>query len=426
MENADRFIGSNLGPYKLIEYLGQGAMARVYKAIHPDLRRYAAIKILRPHFSVDMEFVRLFQIEAQNLALLRHPNIVQVYDASIAGNFPYIIMEFVHGKTLKQFIGDYQMRQIRIPMVRTMRIIYSAGLALAYAHAKNMIHRDVKPANIILEDSGRVVLTDFGLSRLISHLDVEASAGFSGTPAYIAPEQALGKVSKPRADIYSLGVIFFEMLTGRQPYAADNPMAVAMQHITQEVPSPRQFVPEIPDDVDKIVQRATAKNPNTRYGTMNEFLEDLTKVRLKVRTTRLPTASLTFLQEEGNQAASWAPPDKPQTKEGRQVSLNFLDTGQVVSLELNREYVIGRRHKSQPILPDIDLSPFKAYDWGISRLHANLSVTHQRVAITDLGSSNGTWHAGTRIAPNQPYGLQHGDVIHLGKLKIQILIYDDD
>jgi serine/threonine protein kinase len=401
-------------------------MARVYKAIHPDLRRYAAIKILRPHFSADMEFVNLFQVEAQNLALLRHPNIVQVYDASIAGNFPYIIMEFVQGKTLKQFISDYQLRQIRIPMVRTMRIVYSVGLALAYAHQKSMIHRDVKPANILLEDSGRVVLTDFGLSRLISHMDVEASAGFSGTPAYIAPEQALGKVSKPRADIYSLGVIFFEMLTGRQPYVADSPMGVAMQHITQEVPPPKQYVPEIPDDVNQIVRRATAKNPNERYTTMDQFLEDLTKVRLKVRTARLPTASLTYLQEAGGQEASWAPPDLKQSKSGKQVSLNFLDTGQVVALELNREYVIGRRHKSQPILPDIDLSPFKAYDWGISRLHANLSVTNQRVTITDLGSSNGTWHAGTRINPNEPYILQHGDVIHLGKLKLQILIYDEE
>jgi hypothetical protein len=256
-------------------------------------------------------------------------------------------------------------------------------------------------------------------------MDVEASAGFSGTPAYIAPEQALGKVSKPRADIYSLGVIFFEMLTGRQPYAADNPMAVAMQHITKDVPPPKYYVPEIPDDVDRIVQRATAKNSNERYSSMKQFLEDLTKVRLKVRTARLPTASLTYLQELGGQEASWAPPEKGDTKEGKQVSLNFLDTGQVVVLELNREYVIGRRHKSQPILPDIDLSPFKAYDWGISRLHANLNVTHHQVAITDLGSSNGTWHAGARLTPNEPYGLQHGDVIHLGKLKIQILIYDE-
>ena len=324
METTDRFIGSSLGPYRLIEFLGQGAMARVYKAIHPDLRRYAAIKILRPHFSSDAEFTRLFQSEAQNLALLRHPNIVQVYDASIAGSFPYIIMEFIHGKTLKQFIVDYQQRQIRIPMVRTMRIIYSVGLALAYAHQKNMIHRDVKPANIILEDAGRVVLTDFGLSRLISHLDGEGSAGFSGTPAYIAPEQALGKVSKPRADIYSLGVIFFEMLTGRQPYEAQNPMAVAMQHITGEVPAPKDFFPEIPDEVNNIVRQATAKNTNQRYATMNEFLQDLTKVRLKVRTARLPTASLTFLQDSADQAASWAPPDQVEHKSGKQVSLNFL------------------------------------------------------------------------------------------------------
>jgi serine/threonine protein kinase len=426
MEHSDRFIGSSLGPYRLTEYLGQGAMARVYKAIHPDLRRYAAIKILRPHFSADKEFVRLFRIEAQNLALLRHPNIVQVYDASIAGNFPYIIMEFVHGKTLKQLISDYQMRQIRIPLIRTMRIIYSAGLALAYAHQKNMIHRDVKPANIILEDSGRVVLTDFGLARLTSHMDPEGSGGFSGTPAYIAPEQALGKGVQPSADIYSLGVIFFELLTGRQPFSGENPMAVAMQHITHEIPPPRKYVPEIPEEVDQIVQLATAKNPNHRYQSVNYFLEDITKVRLQTRTARLPTAALTHMPAQGGQQSSWAPPESAATKAGKQVSINFLDTGQVVALELNHDYVIGRRHKSQPIIPDIDLSPFQAYDWGISRLHASLSVTDTKVSITDLGSSNGTWHAGTRIQPNHAYSLQHGDVIHLGKLKLQILIYDDE
>lgn len=425
MNNPDRFIGSSLGPYRLIEYLGQGAMARVYKAIHPELRRYAAIKILRSAFSSDDEFICLFQAEARNLALLRHPNIVQVYDASIAGSFPYIIMEFVHGKTLKQFIVDYQLRQIRIPVVRTMRIIYSVGLALTYAHKKDMIHRDVKPSNIILEDSGRVVLTDFGLSRLTSHIEAETGTGFSGTPAYIAPEQALGKSSNPRADIYSLGVIFFEMLTGKQPFKADSPLAVAMQHVTQEIPAPKDFVPEIPDEVNAIVRKATSKNPNLRYTSMKEFIQELTKVRLKVRTAKLLTASLTTLRESSDQVASWAPPDKIDTGPGKQVSLNFLETGQVIELELGREYVIGRRHKSQPIIPDIDLSPFKAYDWGISRLHANLRVDQNDVSITDLGSSNGTWHAGTRLVTDHPYSLKHGDVLHLGKLKIQILIYEE-
>jgi serine/threonine protein kinase len=399
-------------------------MARVYKAIHPELRRYAAIKILRSSFSSDAEFIQLFQSEARNLALLRHPNIVQVYDASIAGSFPYIIMEFVHGKTLKQVIEDYQLRQIRIPVVRTMRIIYSVGLALTYAHKKEMIHRDVKPSNIIMEESGRVVLTDFGLSRLTSHMDAETGNGFSGTPAYIAPEQALGKSSKPQADIYSLGVIFFEMLTGKQPFKADSPLAVAMQHVTKEIPSPREYVPEIPDEVERIVRRATSRNPNERYPSMKEFIEDLTQVRLKVRTAKLLTASLTTLRESTDQMA-WTPPDKTDTGPGKQVSLNFLDTGQVIGLDVGRDYVIGRRHKSQPILPDIDLSPFKAYDWGISRLHSSIRVRQDDVTIMDLGSSNGTWHAGTRLKPEDPYSLKHGDVLHLGKLKIQILIYEE-
>ena len=422
MNAPDKFVGSMIGPYQLVEFIGEGGMAKVYRALHPELQRYAAIKILHNHFSRDEVFLQRFKNEAKNLAMLRHPNIVQVYDASISNNFPYIVMEYIKGKSLAEFIHEYNQKQARIPITYALRITYSIGLALAFAHQNKIIHRDVKPGNVILEESGRVVLTDFGLAQLGQEEDKKKDE-VEGTPAYISPEQALGRSVDARADQYSLGVIFFELLTGRKPFNENDPVNMAISHVTHEVPSPQEFVPEIPDDVANIVIKATQRNPSGRFTSMNDFLQQLTKVRIKTKTAKLPTASLKNLKLSSDRVASWAPPNKQVEQTSPTVSLHFVDTGQVMDLQLNREYMIGRKHKSQPILPDIDLSPFNAYEWGISRLHASLTVRMNDVTITDLGSSNGTWHAGKRISANQAYALKHGDVVHLGKLKIQILVY---
>ena len=166
------------------------------------MRRYAAVKVLHPHFSSDPDFLLQFKAEAQNLARLRHPNIVQVYDASVAGNYPYLVMEFIDGITLKFLIEEYSEKRVRIPLIRALRTIYSVGLALAYAHQTNIIHRDVKPSNIMIEASGRVVLADFGLARLTTMRSDTETGTIKGTPAYMAPEQAVGRSSNPRSDIY--------------------------------------------------------------------------------------------------------------------------------------------------------------------------------------------------------------------------------
>lgn len=422
MVSPDKFVGSMIGPYQLVEFIGEGGMAKVYRALHPDLQRYAAIKILHAHYSRDEEFVRRFKNEAKNLAMLRHPNIVQIYDLAFSNSFPYIVMEYIKGKSLREFIQGYNDRQARIPITYALRIAYSIGLALSFAHQNKMIHRDVKPGNVILEESGRVVLTDFGLAQLDED-EIKRRDEVEGTPAYISPEQALGRAVDARADQYSLGVIFFEMLTGRKPYEGDDPVTTAISHVTNEVPSPQVYVPEIPDEVAAIVIRATQRNPSGRFETMNDFLSQLTKVRIKTKTAKLPTASLKDLKLSSDRVSSWAPPDLTKEQGDGVVSLHFVDTGQVMDLQLNREYLIGRKHKSQPILPDIDLSPFNAYEWGISRLHASLTIRMKDVVITDLGSANGTWHAGKRLTANKSYTLRHGDVVHLGKLKIQILVY---
>ncbi|HKJ28182.1 MAG TPA: FHA domain-containing serine/threonine-protein kinase, partial [Anaerolineales bacterium] len=384
MMDPDNFVGSMIGSYQLVEFIGEGGMAKVYRALHSELQRYAAIKVMHAHYSQDDEFVRRFKNEAKNLALLRHPNIVQVYDASINGQFPYIVMEYIRGKTLKEFIQEYNNRQARIPIMNALRITYSIGLALAFAHQNQVVHRDVKPGNVILEESGRIVLTDFGLAQLGEEED-RRKKEVEGTPAYISPEQALGRATDPRADQYSLGVIFYELLTGRKPYETEDPVTMTISHVTNEVPSPQEYVPEIPDEVAEIVVRATQRNPGKRYDSMNEFLSQLTKVRIKTKTAKLPTASLKDLKLSSDRVASWAPPDMKLGKDDAYVSLHFVDTGQVMDLGINREYLIGRGHQSQPILPDIDLTPFSAYEWGISRLHASLTIKNNEVVIADLG-----------------------------------------
>jgi serine/threonine-protein kinase len=332
-------------------------------------------------------------------------------------------MEYIEGKTLKQFIKEYNNRHTRIPLSYTLRIIYSIGLALAFAHHNRMVHRDVKPGNVILEDSGRVVLTYFGLAQLAYDMDDADKDSVEGTPAYISPEQALGKPAEPRSDQYSLGVIFFEMLTGRQPYDTKDPVNMAISHVTHEIPSPKEYYPELNDEIAEIVVKATQKNLKERYNTLAEFLNQITKVRIKAKTAKLPTASLKDLRISEDDVSSWSVPDREMMDKRSVVCLHFVDTGQVLDLEPNKEYMIGRRHKTQPLLPDIDLTPFKAYEWGISRLHASLNVEKDQITITDIGSSNGTWYAGKRLPPNKPLQLNHGDLLHLGKLKVQVLIY---
>lgn len=424
MEESHQLIGKKIAAYEILDFLGRGAMAHVYKARHSQLNRFVALKLLHNRYTSEPDFVQQFTEEAQNLAQLRHPNIVQIYDADISGEYPYLAMEFIDGLTLKSIIKGYRDKFTRISLVRSLRIIYSIGLALSYAHQRGVIHRDVKPSNVLFENSGRVVLADFGLARLLSRQKDIETGMIIGTPAYMSPEQALGQPCGTRADLYSLAVISYELLTGEVPFIEDNPLAIAMKHVSEAPVPPRSIVPEIPIEVEKIVLRSMAKNPNERYDTVNEFLHDLTKVRLRIKTARLATASLTSLKQSSGDVKSWTAPARPKDQDGDQVCIHFVDTGQIMNLEMGKEYTIGRKHKSQSVIPDIDLSLFNAYDWGISRLHASITSRQDSVSITDIGSSNGTWVNGKRIPANQPAQLKHGDIFYLGKLKIQLLNYD--
>ena len=267
-----------LGKYVILERIGRGGMAEVYKAYHPALDRYVAIKLLHPFLADDPEFKNRFEHEAQNVAKLRHPNIVQVYDFEFdeENESYYMVMELVNGPTLKDVLFDLAREDGRLSLEESVRIGCDIGQALAYAHSRGMIHRDVKPANIMQDTQDqRYVLTDFGIAKIVTGPHYTTTGGMIGTPAYMSPEQALGEPGDERADIYSLGVILFQLCTGRLPFDADTALALVLKHVNEPVPSPSALNPDLPEGLEKIICRAMAKDPADRFLTAQDMVDQL-------------------------------------------------------------------------------------------------------------------------------------------------------
>jgi Flp pilus assembly protein TadD/predicted Ser/Thr protein kinase len=261
--------GENVGPYRIVEQLGSGGMATVYKAYHAALDRYVAIKVLHPAFKGDENFLARFQREARVVANLEHPNIVPVYDFSEHEGSPYLVMRFVEGQTLKARLNR---GQLTLPEI--LHVIRPMGAALTYAHEQGVLHRDIKPSNVLLADDGRVFLTDFGLARIAqtgeSSLTRDAMVG---TPYYISPEQAMGKSElDARTDIYAFGVVLYELFTGRVPFQADTPFAVIHDHIYAPLPLPSSINPDLPPPLERVLLKALSKEPDDRYSTAAELV----------------------------------------------------------------------------------------------------------------------------------------------------------
>jgi serine/threonine protein kinase len=250
-------------------------MAVVYRATDTLLDRNVAIKVIRSEASHQEKFIRRFMREAKTLANLSHSNIVKVLDYGEHEGSPYLVMEYISGGALKASLGK------PIPYAEAAALLAPIARALHYAHQQKIVHRDVKPENILINDSGQPMLSDFGIIKL---MDVEESQGLTGTgrvvgtPAYMSPEQIRGQEIDGRSDIYSLGVVFFEMLTGKKPYSAATPIELSMQHLHAPIPKARQFVRDLPAEVEQIIVRAMAKNPEDRYQTMLAFAQDLEKL----------------------------------------------------------------------------------------------------------------------------------------------------
>lgn len=255
--------------YEILDKIGTGGMSDVFKGKDHKLNRYVAVKVLKQEFSENANFVSKFRIEAQAAAGLIHPNIVNVYDVGEEDGMYYIVMELVEGITLKNYIE----KKARLSVKEAISIAIQVSMGIEAAHNNHIIHRDIKPQNIIISKEGKVKVTDFGIAKAATSNTITSNV--MGSVHYTSPEQARGGFSDEKSDIYSLGCTMFEMLTGRVPFDGETTVAVAIKHIQEEMPSPREFVPEIPISVEQIIFKATQKSPDRRYQTMGELVADL-------------------------------------------------------------------------------------------------------------------------------------------------------
>ncbi len=343
--------GETVGPYRVIEQLGQGGMATVYKAYHPALDRYVALKVLHPAFREDASFLMRFQREAKVIARLEHPNIVPIYDYAEHMGQPYLVMKFIEGETLKA-------RLARGPLSpeEALHILQAVGAALAHAHRQGILHRDIKPSNILLAPKGEVYLADFGLARIAELGATTLSADMLlGTPHYISPEQGQGRRDLDAGtDIYSLGVVLYEIVVGRVPFTADTPFSIVHDHIFKPLPLPRSVNPRVPEAVERVLLKALAKERADRYADVdslvNAFVESVrggsaapalaaaATIRGKPATPSAPSSA----------AAPAAPPSKPPARKTPWWVWLLVALGMCMCLGVAALWVSSRRSANAP------------------------------------------------------------------------------
>ena len=288
MDLKGRLLGNR---YEIIEKIGRGGMATVYKAKCHVLNRYVANKILRDEFTTDEEFIKRFEVEAQSAASITHPNIVSVYDVGVDGNLYYIVMELIKGKTLKEIITE---EKGPLPWKWSVNIASQIASALETAHRNHIIHRDIKPHNIIITEDGVAKVTDFGIAKAVSNSTITAFGTTIGSVHYFSPEHARGGFTDAKSDLYSLGVVMYEMVTGRVPFDSDTPVSVALKHMQEEPIEPIVLKPDLPKSVNDIILKAMKKNTEERYASATEMLKDLE------RALKQPDGNFVFGDEPDN------------------------------------------------------------------------------------------------------------------------------
>lgn len=299
-------IGHELGGrYQIIERIGGGGMALVYKAQDLLLNRYVAIKVLRQQFVNDEEFIRRFRREAQSAASLSHPNIVSVYDVGQEDEIHYIVMEYVEGQNLNEIIKERAPLQVE----EAVRIASQIADALDHAHHNQIIHRDIKPHNILIGRNGRVKVTDFGIARAVTSATITQTGSVVGSVHYFSPEHAKGVATGEKSDLYSLGIVLYQMLTGRLPFLGESPISVALKHLQEQFDEPRMVNPMIPQSVENIILKSMRKNPNERYQSAKEMLRDLETCLLPERRME---SKLAFIDDHDEDSTRIIPAIRPQ------------------------------------------------------------------------------------------------------------------
>lgn len=347
----DQYIGKLLdNRYEILELVGVGGMAKVYKARCHRLNRLVAVKVLRDDLAQDAEFRRRFRDESQAVAMLSHPNIMAVYDVSRNADLEYIVMELIDGITLKQYM---QRKGNKLNWREALHFITQIVKALGHAHSRGIIHRDIKPHNIMVLRDGSVKVTDFGIARLVSANHSTLTQEALGSVHYISPEQARGSKVDSRSDLYSAGVVLYEMVTGRLPFEGDSPVSVAIQHINSIPLSPRDLNPEIPEALEAITMKAMAPNPDERYISADEMLADLEEFR------KNPNISFDYHAEESMLEQS---AEEPISEESEMTQV--ITAPDIRSVTREQEPAVEReqRHSRRTRVKDYD--DYDDYDDG--------------------------------------------------------------
>src|ERR671931_1608300 len=291
--------------FRLEEKIGAGGMSTVYRAYDPTLERWVAIKLMHRDISTDPDQLERFRREARAVARLNHPHLVTVIDAGEDEGTPYIVFEYIEGETLKDRIR----RLGRLPVAEAVAYAIEIGRALSSAHSHRLVHRDVKPQNVLIDPDGRAKVTDFGIARSMEAKGLTATGRVLGTTDYVSPEQALGHQVTEQSDIYSLGIVLYEMLTGEVPFKADTQVAVAMKHVREPLPDVQRRRPEISAALAAIVERATAKETQNRYQDVGQMVHDLEEVLAieAARTGQATGEATTVLKSLSGDTADFAP-----------------------------------------------------------------------------------------------------------------------
>ncbi len=383
-------VGRAWGRFLIIEERGRGGMAVVYRAYDNVLQRTVALKVLLPHLAANAEFTRRFQREAITAANLRHQNVVIIYDVGSHESFQYIVMEYLDGPTLQQEIQ----KKGALPINRIVPIIGQLASALDYAHQQGLVHRDVKPANVIVGAGDHITLTDFGLVKAANMAKITSEGMASGTLKYMSPEQARGKELDGSSDIYSLGVVVYEMLSGEAPFSAVTPYQVLRDLINEPPPSLLPLNPSVNVRLEQIVFRALAKEPTARFGTAGEFAAAL--------------ASVTGLG-----LAAGGEGGKSDTGSRRREIVLYLTTSDGRQYPVYRGQVtIGRGADNDIVLPVSQ----------VSRQHASIQCDREACRIVDGGSTNGTFVNGFRLSAGTPWVLQPGDLLTIGSVNLLVVL----
>jgi len=422
--NTTNLVGQIIGDYKVVQKIGVGTIATVYKAYQSKLGRWVALKILND-IQQEGEIIHRFRREAKVIANLYHPNIITMYEYNETHGLLYIVMEYIEKGSLETYLA-----QQSLDWGKAVKLAIAIAKGLKYAHHRKIIHRDVKPSNVLLSDDEWPLLTDFGLAKVINANDNKTGKGVSvGTPHYVAPEQARGDTIDFRVDIYSLGVVLYQMVTGQVPFNHFDINQVLLAHMLEPLPSPRELNPDCPPSLEVVIYKATQKQPTNRYGSMAEMIKTLQDVLSLSRQSTAPFEQPfdDWDDDVANRTADLSPLVNQSNTDNTEltVQLFLVEQGVTLDVPVQDSLILGRQTPKNPYV-DVDFTPYGGGNVGVSRQHARLIKREEAWLIEDLNSFNGTYLNRKRLPTKQPTPIKNGDLVHCSHFPFMFLVSNID